>query len=77
MNTLSAAWPRTADRSTLASAATAATGFSPGLEVTLGLRLAHSVRLQVTRNPRPQAGQQLPARLDGEFLRLAEGDEEP
>jgi hypothetical protein len=32
--------------------------------------------LQVTRNPRSEASQELPAQLDREFLRLGKGDQE-
>jgi hypothetical protein len=52
---------RTADRRTLASAAIAATGLSPGLEVTQDLRLAHSARLQMAFNPGAYPGQELSA----------------
>ena len=75
LKTRSAAWPSTADRRTLASAATAATSFSPGFEVTQDLRVAHAARLEVIRYSGAQASQKLPAQLDREFLGLAKRDQ--
>src|SRR5262245_11037743 len=76
VKTRSAAWPRTADSRTLASAATAATGLSPGIEIARGLGLAHSPRLQVARDARTEPSEQLPAQLDRQLLRLAERDQQ-
>src|SRR5262249_1093728 len=62
---------------TLASAATAATGFSPGFEVTQDLGLAHAAGLEVFCASRAQTGQERTPQLDWQLLWLAQRHQQP